>query len=487
MHELNKLRRRFVIILMCAVGLVLTVALLISVFGSFSSQYTRIQNSLSAALVLEGGESLRPHIGGGFEGDFTPGNEEPGEQQQSDDTLLLNDSTNKKEFKALISSRGTFDMVPVYVIDILFSTGEITIYGNATSMSDETLELALSRIETSEDSSGLFLDLSLFYQQETKPDGTTRIAFANASQIFDNTFSNALLALLVWVCALIVFFILSLLLSRMVLKPVELAWTKQREFIADASHELKTPLTIILANNNIVMAHPEKTTAEQQQWLESTHEEATRMNSLISDLLLLAQVEHSEDMVSDSSPADPDDAVETSQDASMRESSGIVPFSTINMSELTERALLQFDAVFFERHLSVESSIEKDLVLEGNQEHLRRLVTILLDNSSKYGNDGGTVTVSLARSPQKHDRALLLVTNTGEEIPPQKIDRVFDRFYRGDSSHSSETPGSGLGLALAQEIVHEHGGEISVTSKTLDASTLAQTTFTVELPLKEQD
>ncbi|MDR1357737.1 MAG: HAMP domain-containing histidine kinase, partial [Coriobacteriales bacterium] len=266
--------------------------------------------------------------------------------------------------------------------------------------------------------------------------------FADASQLYDTTLSQGLIALLIWVLAMVAFYVMGRVLSRMVLRPVEEAWGKQRQFIADASHELKTPLTIILANNNIALGHPEKTMAEQQQWLESTEEEANRMNGLVTDLLMLAQVE---------------------DDTGGSE-------GTVDLSALVERSLLQFDAVFFERGINSEAEIEEGLHARGNQEHLRRLIDILLDNASKYGNAGGSVTVHLAHHAHKPHSALLTVGNTGAFIPPEKIDRVFERFYRVDEAHSTAVEGSGLGLALAQEIVREHGGSISVTSVLLDAA-----------------
>lgn len=483
MRELVKLRRRFILILMSSVGLVLTVALLVSVVGSFSTQYAHIQDSLNTALVIEGEDGLRPHIG--EQGSTPPPEGLIPESPLSNDSILL-DIGKYKEYKALISSRDTIGMVPVYVIDVLVDTGETIVYGNATSMDDATLDKALSRIQENDADSGVFLDLGLFYQRVIGEENVARVAFADASQIYDNTLYLALMALLIWVGAMVVFLILSILLSRMVLRPVEDAWTKQREFIADASHELKTPLTIILANNNIVMSHPEKSTKEQQQWLESTEEEAHRMDGLISDLLLLAQIDHDEDSAEGADPALTQDVIESDEEGETGSGQDdTTQLAPLDLSSLVERSVLQFDAVFFERHINVQSEIEPGLSLLGNPEHLRRLVTILLDNASKYGNEGGMVEVRLARTAEKRSVAELTVTNTGVLIPPQKISRIFDRFFRGDSAHSATTPGSGLGLALAKEIVTEHKGTITANSKPLeDTKDLAQTTFSIRLPLE---
>ncbi|MDR1089185.1 MAG: hypothetical protein LBL23_07960 [Coriobacteriales bacterium] len=472
MPELARLRHRFILILMGSVSLVLTVVLIASIVTGFSSQYGRIQSSLDAAMAVEGDRELRPFIGGfggpDLSGPLAGGSVQGGRGGDPSQTVT--------------------DTVPMYVVDIASNTGKISYYGSAAEMDEDTLVEALSRIdvETDSDSRGAYLDLGLFYSVQDLPHGELRIAFADASQLYNTTLSQSLIALLIWVLAMVAFYCLGRVLSRMALRPVEQAWSKQHQFIADASHELKTPLTIVLANNNIVMAHPEKTMAEQQQWLESTEEETTRMNSLVTDLLMLAQVE---------------DAAGASE-------------ASVDLSTLVKRSLLQFDAVFFERGLASEAEIEEGLHTRGNQEHLRRLIDILLDNASKYGNTGGTVAVRLAHSAHKPHSAILTVSNSGAVIPPEKISRVFERFYRVDEAHSTAVEGSGLGLALAQEIVWEHEGSISVTSVPLDAAVppedsakwegapqqedsapdkrsdgeqLAQTTFVVTLPLSSPD
>ncbi len=464
MRELARLRRRFILILMCSVGLVLTVALVAFVVSSFSTQEGRIQRSLSTALSIQGGEELRPHIGGFDEQRSSNAEPDPADSADSANSGMGHDAPPHD-----IPREDPTNMVPVFVVDISQDNDVITSYGSAADMDKETLLEALSHVEQGTNSSGLLLDLGLLYTQQSTPDGATRIAFADASHLYNSTLNQALLALLIWALSMVAFFALSLWLSRMALKPVEEAWDKQRRFIADASHELKTPLTIILANNNIIQSHPEKTTAEQEPWLESTEKEANRMNDMVTDLLLLAQLESTWES-SNKTSTDKDDviAVESREDASknMVAKSSLTP---LDLSALVERSLLQFDAVFFERGIHTKADVAKGLRINGNQEHMRRLIDILLDNASKYGTEGSQVCVRLTRSTNKAPAALLTVANSGELIPSAKIDQIFERFYRGDAAHSSTTPGSGLGLALAQEIVREHGGSIQVTSIALEA------------------
>jgi len=517
MRELVRLRHRFILILMFSVGLVLTIALVVSVVSNFTTQYNRIQSSLAAAQAIGRAGELRPNIGGRGSSDLA---DTSGGQTE---TLI----TLSEDAPPMI----TTEIVPVYAVEIAGGSDAVTAYGAAARMDASTLNEALSRIQSSNSTSGLFLDLGLFYSQQVLADGAQRIVFADASQLFNTTLQQALIALLIWVVAMVAFFVLSRILSRMALKPVEEAWDRQRQFIADASHELRTPLTIILANNNVIQSHPEKTTAEQQQWLESTGEEANRMNDMVTDLLLLAQIENATGASKKAHPDADDDILPHAQagepessagsggpesnmgsagkpggksggritssptrsvQSSILSTSSETAFTSVDLSSLVDRTLLQFDAVFFERGMTSKAEIEEGLHTTGNQAHLRRLIAILLDNASKYGDKGGVVEVRLARSAEKHHSALLTVQNSGPLIPADKIGRIYERFYRVDDAHSSMVEGSGLGLALAHEIVREHGGSISASSvpTSVDPASadtasfdVAETTFSVLLPL----
>ena len=458
MHELLRLRHRFILILMCSVGIVLTVALTTSLASSLSAQYKRIQYSLTAAQAVDGIEELRPWIGGygiprstGF---ATP----------VDDQELRTDGP--------VTIRAT-EMVPVYIVHVFENEERVVAFGHAAQMDENTLDEALSRIHLKATTSGFFFDLGLFYSVQNLSTENQRIVFADASQLIDAVLNQSLIALMIWVIAMTFFLVVAIQLSSMVLRPIEEAWDTQHQFVADASHELKTPLTIILANLNVIMSHPEKPTAEQRKWLDSTEEEARRMNEMVSDLLLLAQIEKDE--------------------AKLGLQDGLEPFvENVDLSNLVEHSLLQFDTVFFERGLSSYTGIDKDIYTTGCQEHLRRLVVILLDNAAKYSLEGSTVNINLTRRTDKNSPVLLTVQNTSAAIPPEQLNHIFERFYRLDAAHSKVIEGNGIGLALAREIVHKHRGSISVTSKPLksdaanitstEAGNLAEIAFRVILP-----
>ena len=176
------------------------------------------------------------------------------------------------------------------------------------------------------------------------------------------------------------------------------------------------------------------------------------MQELVADLLLLARID-----------AEETNLVKTK------------PKERIDLSNLVEGELLQFESVAFERNVSLDGSIGPELFVLGSQERLRRLVTTLLDNACKYADKGGEIDVALSR---KGNSVVFAVHNSGPAIAEGDLPHVFDRFYRADKARTSGAGGYGLGLSIAREVVEEHGGTIEAAS-----SDEAGTTFTATLPL----
>lgn len=295
---------------------------------------------------------------------------------------------------------------------------------------------------------GVIPELDLRYLRETGPDGETRIAFADRGWERSTLWSMVGSFLLVGALALGAFFLISLLLSGLALQPAERAWEQQRRFVADASHELKTPLTVILTNTGILLRHPEQTVAQQRKWVEYIREEAQRMRELVEDLLFLARHDAGRDQA---------------------------PAQTVDLAELLWSALLPFEPVAFEQGVTLESGIQSGVTVRGRSEELRRLAAILLDNAVKYAGPQGQVRVALARGEK--GGACLTVRNTGPAIPPEHLEHLFERFYRADNSRARSSGGYGLGLAIAKSIVDSHRGTITVQSREEEG-----TCFTVRLP-----
>ena len=209
-----------------------------------------------------------------------------------------------------------------------------------------------------------------------------------------------------------------------------------------------TPLTVILANTSILLEHPERSVASQSQWVESTQHEAEQMQTLVSDLLLLAQT--------DEGAAKP-------------------PMERLDLADLVESELLQFESVAFERKVELCSQLEPGVAVCGNAPLLRKLAGTQLDNACKYADRGGRVDVELRRTVRHVE---LAVRNTGFAIAPEDLAHVFDRFYRADKARTRDDSGFGLGLAIARSIAEEHGGTLSAASDEASG-----TTFTLALPI----
>lgn len=326
---------------------------------------------------------------------------------------------------------------------------------SSAAVPDQLLPRALAAATQEGDSQGYLAEAGLFF---AKREGGAGVIVAFADGAAANAWQGLALSLAgIGLGALTLWLLLNLLLSRWALRPVEQAWTQQQQFIADASHELKTPLTVILANNAILRQRGGETVASQGQWIESTQVEAERMQALVSDMLDLARPASDGAAATDGSTA------------------------TVDLSRLVEGEALTFEAVAFERELTWECTAAEGISVRGSATRLQRAVAVLLDNACKYTEAGGTVDVALRA---EGGEAVLAVRNTGEPIEPDDLPHLFDRFYRADKARTRDgspegAPGGyGLGLAIAQDIARAHKGSITVTSTAAEG-----TTFTLRLPL----
>ncbi|NQX46429.1 GHKL domain-containing protein [Paenibacillus tritici] len=229
--------------------------------------------------------------------------------------------------------------------------------------------------------------------------------------------------------------------------PVREAFDKQKQFIADASHELKTPLTIINTNADVLLANSDDTIRNQAKWLQYIKSETERMTRLTNDLLYLTE---------------------------MDDSRTAMLHTRFNISEAVENIILTMEAVIFEKNITFSYDLQPELTVHGNSEQLKQVVMILLDNAVKYTNPKGAVHLSL----YKHNSDVLLsASNTGEGIAAEHLTRIFDRFYRTDTSRARKQGGYGLGLAIAKSIVDQHKGRIYAKSVVGES-----TTFYLQLP-----
>lgn len=342
-----------------------------------------------------------------------------------------------------------FPSVPIFAAEV-DENGQIIALqeGPGATVTQETAQDLVDTAREKQKDRGDLPGLSLSYLFHTEDDRHF-FAFAD-NRIISFTVRNQIItSLLICVLALTGFYLISRFLAKLSLGPVARAWEQQRQFVADASHELKTPITVILANTGIVLAHPDDPVREQVKWIGYIQDEAARMKALVDDLLFLAK-----------------------SDASRLASQ----FSPVSMDQLVTGALLPFESVAFEARVRLVEDIMPGITIQGNETQLHRLVVILLDNAVKYAGEGGTVTLRLDKL---QDRPRLSVHNTGPAIAPEHLPHLFDRFYRSDASRDRTQGGYGLGLAIAKSIVEGHGGEINAASSPENG-----TTFTVVFPKK---
>ena len=240
--------------------------------------------------------------------------------------------------------------------------------------------------------------------------------------------------------SIVVLFFISVFLAERIIRPLEENDTRQKQFISNASHELKTPISVIGVNAEILSRE-----LSQNEWLSNIQYENNRMGELVEQLLELSSAENKE-----------------------------VSMEELDFSYVVTGEALAFETLAFERGTTLQSTIEEEITLTGNQNQLTQVVAVLLDNALRH-TTGNYIDLTLQK---RAHNAVLSVTNDGKEIPPEKLEHLFDRFYRVDEARNSEDHHYGLGLSIAKAIVEKHGGSINVSCSG------GKVTFVVVLPTK---
>lgn len=428
---LKKLQKKFILINMLLVSIVLILAFAVLVISNYRQNVAAVESAMRRTLQMRSVDT--PNL------DFLP------------QIGQLPDYPENPPFEIKES------FIPT--VSVTVSADQIIVMDDfqAATIDETVLDEAVVLVLNSNEDSGILSDYNLRYMKSLPPptaenqvDQSIRIVFADRSYELANMKQLVVSSLSLGIVSFVALFFISYFLSKLAIRPVKRAWEQQRQFVADASHELKTPLTVILANIGILQKHPSDTIASQQQWVDSTQTEGERMKQLIDDMLFLAKND------ADRSP---------------------LVLSRIDLSDALWSSLLPFEALAFERGLSLESDIASDIFVTGDISSLKQLFLILLDNACKYSGSQGVITVKLQRSGSA---AVLTVHNTGDPIPSQALPYIFDRFYRADASRArGKAPsGYGLGLAIAKSIADAHGASISACSNAEQG-----TTFTLTIPL----
>lgn len=335
--------------------------------------------------------------------------------------------------------------LPYFVMQTNANGDLISIIGNYFDDAAEPDLLAvLNEVRERSETSGRLKDYHLRYLVSETPLGL-QYAFVDTSAE-EATLSHLLReCMLAGSAVFLAFLLLSVFLSGWAVSPVKKAWQDQKQFVSDASHELKTPLTVIHTNAELLTS-PDSTDADRKQYTDNILVMCRQMRGLVEGLLDIARVDNG--------------SVQTA-------------LQDMSLSRAVDDAILPFEPLFFEQELSLESHIQPDIHIKGSEGHLKQLVSILLDNAGKYASPLGKCEVTLEKYNRTHCR--LTVANEGDALSTEELENIFKRFYRGDRARAMNQS-YGLGLAIAQQITTEHGGKIHAESKD------GWNRFIVELP-----
>lgn len=237
-------------------------------------------------------------------------------------------------------------------------------------------------------------------------------------------------AVITFLIIYVILFVVVFLFSFSVFEPIKASFMKQKQFVSNASHELKTPLTIISANTDVLMRKN-----DDDEWVKNIKEQTKRLETLINDMLDMAK---------------------------MDENKPTLNKEEFNLSDEIIKNTLPFDAVAFETEKIINLDVTPNINYFGDMQSVKKIVNILLDNAVKYTNEGGVISVKLNK---KGNKITLSVCNTGSLIDEKDAHKIFERFYRADNSRSRKSGGSGLGLSIAKAIADANKWKISATSK----------------------
>lgn len=306
--------------------------------------------------------------------------------------------------------------------------GNIRIDGDMSYYGDNKTAIYKKAIEVRE---GTFeIDGNYFMCASQDKEDYTVIAVLDRTEYHNLLLNTGLQIVLLYCLSVALVALLAFLSSARLLYPVAESFKKQRDLIANASHELKTPLTVISTNLSVIKSEPETSIEDNAKWIESIDTQIERMQDLIQNMLELSKMEQTE-----------------------------IPKEELDFSLLAEGACLTFEPICFEKNVNLIVDIQPDIKVFGEKGALDRLVVILLDNAIKYCYPNGKVGVKLTTDQKK---VRLSVMNTGEAISKEEAEHVFDRFYRTDGARKNEDSRSfGLGLSIAAATVQAHKGTIN--------------------------
>jgi len=335
--------------------------------------------------------------------------------------------------------------LPFFTVQISSRGDLITASGGYFDLTDrEYLQEIVNLALLSERETGELEAHDLRYLKSLSPRGFT-IVFSDTTTESTTLKHMVYSCLAVFLVAMLVFLGISILLSHWVIKPVAKAWNQQRQFVADASHELKTPLSVIMANAELMQVDDIGET-DLKTYSGNILSTTYQMRSLVENMLEMARVDNGTLKMN---------------------------FACVDFSELVSNAALSFQLLYEEKGMGLQCAAADGIQLQGSEQHLYQVMDVLLDNALKYSTPGGMVSVDLTKNGRI---CILSVASPGEPISKEDLKNIFKRFYRTDQARAMN--GSyGLGLSIAESIVESHKGKIRAVSEN------GYNTFFVQLPI----
>ena len=407
---IRDLRKKFILVAMLSTMLVLTAIMGVVNFSNYREMLDRADEMTA---LLEQNDGKFP--------------EEPSWHEQDDTETPPAKPENNKKDKSRFSVETPFETR--YFTVTVDENGEVTDcdLDRIAAVDEETAEEYTQTAQQKNKTTGF---QGIYRYRVTETEDGAKYVFLDCRREISNFRTVLVTTISVSLLGLAAVFVLVVIFSRMVFRPVEESIQKQKRFITDASHELKTPLTIIDANIEVMEME-----SGESQWTKSTRKQIQRLSGLVQQLVTLSRLD---------------------------EEKGLEEKCEFNLSEAVSECVQPYESLAQTREKNLTLNIEEDITYTGDERSIRRLAGILMDNAVKYSSENGNITLTLKKKGKK---IFLEVYNDADDLPQGKLDVLFERFYRLDSSRNSGTGGSGIGLSMAKAIVQAHKGKITAENK----------------------
>lgn len=407
---IRDLRKKFILVAMLSTMLVLTAIMGVVNFSNYREMLDRADEMTA---LLEQNDGKFP--------------EEPSWHEQDDTETPPAKPENDEKDKSRFSVETPFETR--YFTVTVDENGEVTDcdLDRIAAVDEETAE---EYTQTAQQKNKTTEFQGIYRYRVTETEDGAKYVFLDCRREISNFRTVLVTTISVSLLGLAAVFVLVVIFSRMVFRPVEESIQKQKRFITDASHELKTPLTIIDANTEVMEME-----SGESQWTKSTRKQIQRLSGLVQQLVTLSRLD---------------------------EEKGLEEKCEFNLSEAVSECVQPYESLAQTREKNLTLNIEENLTYTGDERSIRQLAGILMDNAVKYSSENGNITLTLKRKGKK---IFLEVYNDADDLPQGKLDVLFERFYRLDSSRNSGTGGSGIGLSVAKAIVQAHKGKITAENK----------------------